>query len=267
MAKYRDNLPQLGDQLFLTDGGIETTLIFHNGIDLPDFACFVLLDQPEGRAALTEYFETYANIARANGTGFVFESATWRANPDWAEGLGYSPDQLDKANKAAIDLLAGMRDRLETDENPMVISGCHGPRGDGYVAGDLMTAQEAKDYHLVQMRSFSESDADLVTAVTMTYAEEAIGVAAERRNLRMKCKHDTNYLEKYRELSRKFQKLARRDKEAYFKNIAQEMEQYQEQGKLKEVYKKVREITRSYQPKCHNVKGRNGIITFSYRES
>ena len=176
MAKYRNNLPQLGDQLFLTDGGIETTLIFHNGIDLPDFASFVLLDDDSGRQALVDYFETYARIAAENSTGFVLESATWRANPDWAKGLGYSPEALDAANKGAIALCANIRDTFETEATPMVISGCFGPRGDGYVAGDLMSADEAQAYHSTQMQSFAESDADMAGAITMTYAEEAIGI-------------------------------------------------------------------------------------------
>lgn len=43
MARAKKNLPQLSDNLFLTDGGIETTLIFNEGLNLPYFAAFDLL--------------------------------------------------------------------------------------------------------------------------------------------------------------------------------------------------------------------------------
>ena len=43
MARYRDALPQLSGDLYLTDGGLETTLIFHEGFQLPDFATLLSL--------------------------------------------------------------------------------------------------------------------------------------------------------------------------------------------------------------------------------
>ena len=89
MRPYRTHLPQLGDRLFLADSGMETTLIFHDGIDLPYFASFVLLEDPLGRARLREYFEQHIQIARAAGTGIVLETPTWRANTDWGAKLGY----------------------------------------------------------------------------------------------------------------------------------------------------------------------------------
>ena len=51
MARYRDALPQLSGGLFATDGGIETTLTFLEGLELPDFAAFDLLRRPGGGAA------------------------------------------------------------------------------------------------------------------------------------------------------------------------------------------------------------------------
>ena len=97
------DLPQLsGERLFLTDGGLETTLIFHQGIDLPSFAAFDLLKDEDGREALREYFRPYLEMARERKTGFVLDTATWRANPDWAEEIGYSAEQLDEANREAV---------------------------------------------------------------------------------------------------------------------------------------------------------------------
>ncbi len=176
MSKYRNNLPQLSSDLFITDGGIETTLIFHEGFDLPEFAAFVLFEDTQGQAALWQYFSTYAAIARDQKVGFILESPTWRSNPDWAYKLGYSLEELDRLNKQAIALMAEIRKEYETANSQMVISGCVGPRGDGYNPAAMMTAVEAQQYHATQIGTFGQTAADMVTAITMTYAEEAIGV-------------------------------------------------------------------------------------------
>lgn len=175
-------LPQLDSDLFLTDGGLETTLIFEDGIDLADFAAFPLLADPVGRAALIRYFDRYAEIARRDGVGVVLETPTWRANPDWAERLGYSAAALAAANRDGVALLGEIRDRWQTAESPVVISGCIGPRGDGYVVGSAMTAGQARDYHAPQVRCFVEAGADLVTPITMTYSAEASGVTEAARD-------------------------------------------------------------------------------------
>ncbi|MGD9959632.1 homocysteine S-methyltransferase family protein [Nocardioides sp.] len=174
-------MPQLEADLFLTDGGLETTLIFEDGLDLPDFAAFVLLQDPDGRAALVRYFDRYAEIARRDDLGVVLETPTWRANPDWAERLGYSPSALDAANRDAVHLLHEIRGRWQTPGSPVVISGCLGPRGDGYVVDSAMTAGQAQEYHAPQIRSLRAAGADLVSGLTMTYSAEATGLAAAAR--------------------------------------------------------------------------------------
>ncbi|MGE0095583.1 MAG: homocysteine S-methyltransferase family protein [Alphaproteobacteria bacterium] len=178
MAKYRHGLPQLSGKLFLTDGGIETTLVFLEGLELPSFAAFVLLEDEKGMAALRRYYARHAEIAKSNGTGFILESPTWRSSADWGAKLGYSADQLATLNRKAIALMAGMRAELETSNSPMVVSGCIGPRGDGYVPGKLMTGREAMGFHAAQVRAFADGEADMITAITMNYVEEGIGVAA-----------------------------------------------------------------------------------------
>jgi S-methylmethionine-dependent homocysteine/selenocysteine methylase len=176
MSKYRHQLPQLGDGLFLTDGGIETSLIFRDGLELPHFAAFHLLRESRGRAALDRYFRRHAEIARAQDTGFILESPTWRASADWGERLGYDADSLAEANREAVRRLAALREDLEAPSTPMVISGCVGPRGDGYDPGDAMTAEESETYHGAQIRTFADTEADLVTAITMTSCAEAVGI-------------------------------------------------------------------------------------------
>jgi S-methylmethionine-dependent homocysteine/selenocysteine methylase len=176
MCKYRSRLPQLSGELFLTDGGIETTLIFHDGLDLPHFAAFHLLQDAAGRAALRRYYRRYAQIACAAGMGFVLESPTWRASADWGAKLGYSAAALAQANRDSLALMREFRVEFETERSPMVVSGCVGPRGDGYDPGQLMTRKEAAAYHAQQVRVLADAGADMVTAITMTNAAEAIGV-------------------------------------------------------------------------------------------
>lgn len=175
-AKYRARLPQLSDQIFLTDAGMETCLIFHEKIDLPLFASFDLLKSAEGVAQTRAYYARYCKLARNAGTGFVLESPTWRANIEWAAKLGYSRAALADINRKAIGVMAGLREEFETPRSPMPISGNLGPRGDGYQPGRLMSAQEAQDYHAEQIAAFAGTAADFVSGFTMNYANEAIGI-------------------------------------------------------------------------------------------
>jgi S-methylmethionine-dependent homocysteine/selenocysteine methylase len=181
-AVYRDALPQLAAEMFLADGGLETTLIFEDGIDLPDFAAFLALGDADGRAALTRYFDTYAELAAREGVGVVLETPTWRASSDWARRHDIDDEQLIEMNRDAVELVAAVRARRDSADAPIVISGCIGPRGDGYVVGDAMDRETARRYHALQVDAFAASRADLVTAITMTYADEAIGITQAARD-------------------------------------------------------------------------------------
>jgi homocysteine S-methyltransferase len=176
-----DHLPQLEGGLFLTDGGIETTLIFNQGIDLPMFAAFTLLDEERGTAALRRYYAPYLAIARQHDVGFVLESPTWRASPRWGAQLGYSKDQLARLNRKAISLMEELRESHGSESQPVVISGCVGPHDDGYDPAELLDADAARDYHSAQIETFGETAAEMVTAITMTYVDEAIGVTEAAR--------------------------------------------------------------------------------------
>ena len=167
-------LPQLDGGLFLTDAGLETVLIFREGVELPEFAAFTLLDDEAGTERLRAYYRTYAELARERGLGLVLESPTWRASPRWASALGYSEAQLDALNRKAIALLEEVAAEFD---GPVVISGCIGPQDDGYKPAATLSADEAQAYHATQIGTFADAAADLVTATTMTYAAEAIGIA------------------------------------------------------------------------------------------
>ncbi len=185
MPRYRNVLPQLAGDLFLTDGGIETTLIFHEGIDLPEFAAFVLLENEEGCETLRKYYREYANIARDYRVGFILESMTWRANQYWGEKLGYSSEQIADFNRKSVDLLQGIRNEYEGDIPHMVISGCIGPRGYGYSEDISMTVDEAEACHRPQIATFRETVADMVTAFTIPNITEAIGIVLAAKAERM----------------------------------------------------------------------------------
>jgi homocysteine S-methyltransferase len=177
MAKYRHRLPQLEGGLYLADGGLETTLIFHKGIELPHFAAFDLLRTVAGREMLRDYHLPYIEAARAGGYGFILDTPTWRASSDWGGRLGYSREALAAVNRDAVTLLLELREAHETPAMPMVVSGTLGPRGDGYVPGELMSIAAAEAYHAEQIGVFAATDADMVTAFTLTNVDEAVGIA------------------------------------------------------------------------------------------
>ena len=169
-------LPHETDQTFLMDGGCETTLIFLENLDLPHFASFALLDTEDGVAALKRYFHTHLGTARAHGHGFVMETATWRASADWGALLGYDADGLSDVNVRAVTLLKEVLAEAGTLDIPVILSGCIGPRGDGYISGVEMTPDEAFLYHRPQAEALARGGVEMMTGLTMTYANEAIGI-------------------------------------------------------------------------------------------
>ncbi|HEY5143387.1 MAG TPA: homocysteine S-methyltransferase family protein [Solirubrobacteraceae bacterium] len=156
----------------LTDGGIETVLLFHEGLDLPCFASFPLLEQEGGRAALRRYFEPFLDTAQELGLPFVLDTATWRANPDWGAQLGYGLNALGAVNRDAVRFA----NELAEGRPDVTINGSVGPRGDGYVVGDQMTAEQATGYHAWQIGVLREAGVERISALTLSYPEEAIGV-------------------------------------------------------------------------------------------
>jgi S-methylmethionine-dependent homocysteine/selenocysteine methylase len=184
MSKYRKQLPQLTQHLFLTDGGLETTLIFQENVALPCFAAFTLLRHAAGTEILKRYFSRYVELASARGVGAVLESPTWRANPDWGAKLGCDAAALAEANRKGIELLDELR-AAAGSAGPIVISGNIGPRGDGYRPDARMTPREAQRYHAAQVEVFARSAADMVAAFTMNYLEEAIGITFAARSAAM----------------------------------------------------------------------------------
>lgn len=172
------------NHLYLTDGGLETTLVFHKHIDLPHFAAFDLLERPDHREELADYFKGYLQLARQFDMAFILESPTWRASKDWGFRMGYSEQEIFDLNRKSIHFLRDISSEF-TDIPALLYSGCIGPRGDGYTADGKMSAEEACNYHLHQVEAFRAADADMVSGITINYLSEALGIvqAAMQTNM------------------------------------------------------------------------------------
>jgi S-methylmethionine-dependent homocysteine/selenocysteine methylase len=176
------HLPQL-ERLFVTDAGLETDLIYNRGIEIPCFASITLLRDEAGRSALEAYFRSFLELANRLGTGCLLESASWRASPDWAPKLGLSLEELGDLNRRSVEMLNALKDEYQAKGTPVVVSGCIGPRGDGYDPGAIMTVADAEAYHGRQARALAAAGPDLLSAITMTNVNEAIGVTRAARTV------------------------------------------------------------------------------------
>jgi S-methylmethionine-dependent homocysteine/selenocysteine methylase len=121
---------------FVSDGGMETDLIFHKGADLPLFASFALLETAEGRELLRNYVLSYLDMAEEAARGIVLGTPTWRANGGWGPKLGYAEAGLRDVNRRAVAFVRQLRDAHSWKEN-ILIEGVLGPAGDGYAPEQL----------------------------------------------------------------------------------------------------------------------------------
>jgi len=169
----------------MTDGGLETDLIFNKGINLPEFAAFDLLKNEEGKEVLRKYYLDYLNVSKQKCSGFILEAPTYRANPDWALKIGYSLESLDAITRTAVQEMEKIRNIYENENFKIAISVCLGPRGDGYSPEKKMSIKMAEEYHSFQIKIVADTNADLISALTMNYNEEAIGIvnAAKKNNI------------------------------------------------------------------------------------
>jgi homocysteine S-methyltransferase len=165
-----------GSRAFIGDGGLETTMIFGEGVELPEFAAFVLLEDERGRQLLRSYYERFAKLAREHEVGFTLDTPTWRASAKWGGRLGYSPERLAEVNREAVALAQGLRDEWQTAETPIAVCGVVGPEDDAYRPEQLLSAAAAAEYHSAQVGTLAGAGADMVAAYTLTYVEEAIGI-------------------------------------------------------------------------------------------
>lgn len=176
-------IPQAGAGTWITDGGMETVLVFHRGLELPSFASFPLLDSEAGTAELRAYFEPFAELARDRDVGLVLDTPTWRASADWGTKLGYDADGLVSVNRKAVRLLEQVR--ADHPDVQLTICGCIGPQSDAYRPARLMRTDEAAQYHSTQIHTLGDAGVEMISALTLAYPEEAAGIAraADRAGL------------------------------------------------------------------------------------
>lgn len=182
MPRYRDSLPQLSDDIFLTDAGLETDLIFNHGVEIREFAAHTLLPSSEGRAALNRYFEGFLELARERKAGFILDSATWKAHRHWARELGSSLAELRAANEESVRFISELRQSFSNNAKPIVLNAIVGPCGDAYRPEVSISIDQAETYHAEQLHWIAGTEADMVTAVTFNQASEAAGLVRAARN-------------------------------------------------------------------------------------
>ena len=95
---------------------------------------------------------------------------------DWAAKLGYSPQALREMQQRSIRFLDDIRAEYAGRVSDAYIAAGIGPRGDAYGTGGAITAEEAEDYHAVQLENLDGSGADMAIAVTFNNIPEAVGV-------------------------------------------------------------------------------------------
>ena len=169
---------RFGDRLFLTDAGLETSLIFNDGMDLPHFASFPLLRTMDGRQALERYFNGFLDEAAALDLGFVLDTVTWRASAGWGARMGWSPADIDAVNREAVAFAQGLRADRAGD---IVINGVIGPHGDAYAPDVVLTPAMAEVYHQRQIAVLAEAGAEMLSAMTISSTGEGIGIAQAAR--------------------------------------------------------------------------------------
>jgi homocysteine S-methyltransferase len=176
MSQYRNNLPQLSGDLYLMDAGAETDLIFNHGIEIREFAAHTLLPDPKGRKALADYYREFLTLANTYDAGFLLGTATWKAHMHWADDLGATEQELHDANREAVAFNAALRDEFSGNSRPILLDAVIGPRGDAYAPDAKVAADEAERYHSKQIGWLAETEVDMLTALTLTQSDEAIGI-------------------------------------------------------------------------------------------
>ena len=183
MSQYREHLPQLSGDLYLTDAGVETDLIFNHGIEIREFAAHTLLPDPVGREALAGYFRGFLALANEFDAGYILDSQTWKAHMHWAADLGEDEAFLHKVNEESIAFMSSLREEFSGNKKPIVLNAAIGPQGDAYAPEAEVAAEQAEEYHAKQLGWLAATDVDMITALTFTQSDEAIGVVRAAKNV------------------------------------------------------------------------------------
>lgn len=185
MTTARTLFPRRDGLLYLTEGGTETEIIYRHGHGLREFAMFELMDRPAALADLGDMYRRYLDAAARHGFGALMAGFDYRASPDWGKKLGYSRAGLEEVQHRCIAFLRDAAAPYRQELPDVAICGCVGPRGDAYALNRTITAEEAEDYHSVQIATLKDCGVDLVWAATINNVPEAVGIsrAAARAGL------------------------------------------------------------------------------------
>ena len=177
MVDHQSFPPQQEGRFYLSEGGTETELMYKYGFELPHFATFPLLENPDAVSRMREMFRSYLEVAAKYKICALMGGLDYRASPDWGELLGYSPGGLAEANIQSIEFLREIADEYASEIPVILIQGLIGPRGDAYERNETITENEAEDYHSVQLETLKKAGVDLALALTFNNIPESIGVA------------------------------------------------------------------------------------------
>lgn len=168
---------QKAGKFYMCEGGTETEIMYKYGFDFPHFAVFELLKNPRAVSKLNEMYEKYFSVISENGMSALVGGLDYRASPDWGKKLGYTGQELADINLECIEFLRKSASPFSKEIDEILIQGLIGPRGDAYGKGGSINAEEAQEYHSVQLSTLKEANVDLVTAITFNNVEESVGVA------------------------------------------------------------------------------------------
>lgn len=177
MDKHTSLPPQKEGRFYLTEGGTETELMYRHGFELPHFAMFPLLDNPNALSRMKDMFRSYLDVAAKHQFCALMGGLDYRASPDWGELLGYSPASLADANLQSIEFLREVASEYSSQIPEILFVGLVGPRGDAYERNETITENEAEDYHAVQLETLKKANVDSALAITFNNIPESVGVA------------------------------------------------------------------------------------------
>lgn len=166
-----------GGSPILTDGGIETRVMFETDVALPaHVGAAGLVEDPAGGPVLRRIYESYVAAARPSRLPVIIGTPTFRASPNFVRRAGLDvAGATRRLNASAAAMHRGIRERSRA--HPVFVAGVIGPSGDAYSPGEALPASEAREYHAVQAEVLAASGVDFLYAPTFPAVEEALGVS------------------------------------------------------------------------------------------
>jgi S-methylmethionine-dependent homocysteine/selenocysteine methylase len=162
--------------LVLTDGGIETRIVYESDVDLPEpLESAGLLEDPAGEEVLRDIYRSYLVAARERGLPVIIGTPTFRASPRYVAAAGRPAGDLVTLNRAAARMHAALIE--ETGHRQAFVAGVIGPAGDAYTPSEALDPDAGETYHRDQARALAEAGVDFLFAPTFPAVSEAIGVA------------------------------------------------------------------------------------------